>query len=138
MAHAIVEQKIVDGDKITVVKYTIKGDGASGELSDAVLFDASSFKTGSISNKLMEIEYCLNGFSAELKWDATTDVALISLAKDRQEKACFWNVGGLVNNGAAGRTGDILISTLGLATKTYDGYILLYLIERDVTKFTTK
>jgi len=139
MAHVITTQKIVDGDKITVVKYNIKGDaGTAAELVDATLFDASAFKTGSVYNKIMEIEYCLNGFSAELFWDATSAVPIMSLAKDRPTKSEFWDIGGLVNNGAAANvTGDINITTKGLISSTNDGYIIFYILERKVRKFTT-
>jgi hypothetical protein len=133
MAHVITTQKIIDGRKVTVLKVNIKGDSGTGsELSNAVIFDASAYLTGSTYNKLMEIEYCLNGFSAELFWDATTDVPLMSLEKDKAYEADFWDIGGLVNNGTTGRTGDILITTNGLASSTKDGYILFYLMQRKV------
>lgn len=132
MAHSVVGQTIIDGTKTTVVKYTIKGDGSSGELTNFVLFDASAFKTASTSNKIMEIEYALNGFSAELLWDATTDIRALSLVKDYPYKADFWKIGGLVNNAGTGKTGDILITTTGLSAKAYDGYILLTIFQKDV------
>lgn len=134
MAHTITKQTIVDGHyRNTVVKINIKGDGASAEFNKQILFDASDYATGSTDNKLMQIQYFLNGFTAELFWDATTDVPLISLNKDIDRKEKFWRVGGIVNNGAAGRTGDILISTSGLNASTKDGYILLYIKERKLT-----
>ncbi len=132
MAHAVIVQTILDGRKNTIIKVTIKGDGASGELSNAVLFDASAYKTASLYNKIMQIEYQLNSFSAELLWDATSKVAALSLAKDHPHKIDFENIGGLVNNAGSGRTGDLLITTTGLSAKTYDGYIVLYMKERKV------
>ena len=138
MAHTLTTQVIVNGRKATIIKITIKGDGASGELNKAILFDASAYLTASVANKIMEIEYCLNGFSAELFWDATTDVPAISLANGYPTHHKFWDVGGLVNNGAAANvTGDILISTLGLAATAYSGHIILYLMEREVPNHGT-
>jgi hypothetical protein len=136
MAHAITTQTFVDGSRDTIIKVNIKGDGSSGELSNSIIFDASAYLTQSTDNKLYRIQYCLNGFSAELLWDATSNVPLISLAKDHPMDHDFFDhcfgFGGIVNNGAAGRTGDILITTLGLASTTLDGFIIFYIKEREV------
>lgn len=132
MAHAVVKQTLVDGHKLTIVKYTIKGDGASAELNQSVLFDASAFLTASLQNKIMEIDYCLNGFSAVLYWDATSPLQAMSLASSYPFHMDYWDIGGLVNNGGIGQTGDILISTSGLNASTKDGFILFYIMEREV------
>lgn len=131
MAHTLTTQILEQGMKFVVIKVNIKGDGASGELAKEILFDASAYSL-KIKNKLCDISYVLNGFSAELFWDATTDVPLLSLAKDFHFKECFIReMGGLRNNAGDGVTGDILISTLGLATKTYDGDIILRVAWRE-------
>lgn len=132
MAHTITTQVLEDGNRNTCIKVNIKGDGASGELAKAIIFDASAYKTGSTDNKLMSIDFCLNGFSVELFWDATVDVPLISMDKDISESMAYSHCGGLINNGVAGRTGDILITTTGLAATTGDGYIVFHIKERSV------
>jgi len=133
MAHAVTTQVLVDGSSNTIIKVNIKGDNATAtELVKVIIFNASAYATGSVDNKLMEIEYGLNGFSAELLWDATTDIPLISLEQDHPTKAEFWIEGGLVNNSAAGRTGDILITTTGLASSVKAGYMIFYIKERNV------
>lgn len=134
MAHAITTQVLEDGTRNTCIKINIKGDGASGELTKAIIFDASAYKTGSVDNKLMRVDFCLNGFSAELFWDADTDVALISLDQDISEDMHYYHCGGLINNGSTGRTGDILITTTGLATSTDDGYIVFHVKQRKLNK----
>jgi len=134
MAHTITTQTLVDGSRNTVIKVNIKGDGASGELAAAIIYNASDYVTESTSNKLMEIEFCLNGFSAELFWDADTDVPLISLDKDISEDQKYWTEGGLINNAGTGKTGDIVITTVGLNASTNDGYIIFYLKQLAVPK----
>ncbi len=125
MAHTITTQVIEQGPKFTVVKYTIKGDAKdASELAKATLFDASAY-SDNVADKVFNVEYCLNGFSAELFWKATTDVALISLAKSYPYHMCFIELGGLKNNGGTAVNGDILISTTGLASTAYDGHIIL-------------
>ena len=133
MAHTITTQVLEDGNRNTCIKVNIKGDGASGELSKAIIFDASAYKTGSADNKLMDIDFCLNGFSAELFWDASTDVPLISLDQDISEDMHYHHCGGLINNGGTGRTGDILITTNGLGASTNDGYIVFHIDQRKLS-----
>jgi hypothetical protein len=137
MAHAVTTQTLIDGSRNTIIKVNIKGDGiTAAELTNYVIFDASAYVTASTSNKLCRIQYCLNGFSAELHWDATTDVPLISLASDHPQDHNFFNdymgFAGLVNNAGDGVTGDILITTNGLASSTNDGFIVFYIVEREV------
>ncbi|MFA5695922.1 MAG: hypothetical protein WC917_00450 [Bacilli bacterium] len=128
MAHTITPQVLEQGPKFTVVKYTIAGDSKdASELSNAVLFDASvySIKT---KDKLVSISYCLNGFSAQLLWDASAKVPLISIPKDHPYDIDYIKVaGGLKNNAGTGITGDVLITTLGLASTSYVGHILLWM-----------
>ena len=47
--------------------------------------------------------------------DATTDVNALALPPSVSTKLCFEKVGGLTNTGGAGITGDILLTTTGLA-----------------------
>jgi len=125
---SITIQKIVDGRKITALKATIS---IAADITKQILFNASDFLTGSLDNKIVEIEYQLNGFSAELFWNADTDIPIMSLAETVPFKHYFWDIGGLVNNSGANRTGDILISTSGAAAGD-NGHITLYILERKV------
>lgn len=135
MAHTITTQVLEDGTRNTCIKVNIKGDNLTvTELVDVVIFDASAYKTASIENKLMFIQFCLNGFSAELFWDATANVPLINLEQDISEEMDYKHCGGLINNAAAGKTGDILITTNGLASSVKDGYIVFHIKERSVPK----
>jgi len=123
--HTLTTQILEQGPKFTIVKVTIKGDsGTATEIAKAKLFDASVY-SANIDDKLFNIEYCLNGFSAELFWDATTDDALMSLASSYPYHGCYIEYGGLKNPASSGYTGDILISTLGIASTAYEGHIIL-------------
>lgn len=136
MANAITTQVINDGQRNVVIKVTIVGDG-SGEETKTVLFDASAYTPATTNNNLRRITYLLNGFDAVLYWDATTDVVLMPLDQDLQEDVDFTGentrYGGIPNNGGAGRTGDILITTTGLGSGDV-GYIVLHLNKKDVPK----
>lgn len=120
-------QVIVDGKRNSIIKVFITG---IADISKGVLYDASAYTPAVTENKLREIAYQLNGFSATLYWDATIDVPLITLDQDLQEEVDYFRYGGgLVNNGGAGRTGDILITTKGLVAGK-EGYIILYINKR--------
>ena len=133
MAHTITTQTIVDGSLNKIIKINIKGDALTAtELVKAVIYDSSAYVGDTTDNKLMEIEYALNDFYGELFWDATTDVALISIAENHPTHQSFEKEGGIVNNAGTGRTGDILISTTGLASTTNDAHIILYIKQRGI------
>jgi hypothetical protein len=137
MAHIIQTQVLEDGNRNTIIKVYLASDGVSGELTDQVIFDASAYKTGSTDNSLAVIQYNLNGFDALLEWNATIDVPIITLDKDLQEEVSFWWGGrysGLINNGGAGRNGDILLTTSGFSASGSKGYIWLHVLQRNVPK----
>jgi len=123
MANTITKQTLVDDIRKTVVKITIVGDG-SGEETNYVLYDASSYTHNSINNKLMKLEYALNGFTANLNWDATADVFIMNLLDKYPFKHCFEWFGGIINNSGTGKTGDILMTTIGLGAADVGTIIL--------------
>jgi len=51
----------------------------------------------------------------DILWDATTDVLCESVPADVLYKMCYDEFGGLPNNAGAGKTGDVLFSTVGAA-----------------------
>lgn len=121
MPNTIVTQVLEQGHKFIVVKYTILGDG-SGEETATVLFNASLYGAKT-DNKLYDISYDLNGFSAELFWEADTAAALMSLAASQPYHECLVKLGGYKNNGGAGQTGSILITTTSLGAAD-NGHII--------------
>jgi hypothetical protein len=48
-------------------------------------------------------------------WDATTDVVIVTVGEADFVTFDFSRFGGLTNNSGAGRTGDILFTTVGAA-----------------------
>lgn len=133
MANDIQTQVLEDGNRNTIIKVTIVGDG-TGDETDTVIFDASAYKTASTDNSLRQIKYNLNGFDATLYWDGAANVVLMTLDQDLQEDVDFSEHGkypALVNNAGAGRTGDILITTNGLGAGD-EGYMVLYINQRNL------
>ena len=115
MANTIATQVLVDGPTTTIVKVTILGD-SSGEETNTVIFDASAYTPAATLTRLKKIIYTTVGAAAVLSWDATANVTLMGLPADVSDTLCFYDDSGLPNNGGAGRTGDILITTSGLGS----------------------
>lgn len=123
MANTVEIETIVDGSRNLVVKVHIDGDG-SGEETNKLLVDASTYAPAFTDLKLMKIQSNLIGFSAELIWDATVNVHGWTLP-DYEQNQEFYEMGGIHNNAGAGKTGDVLISTIGLGAGD-TGHALLY------------
>lgn len=109
-----------------VVKYvTLKSDGTNE--TNTVIYDSSVIATsvGDTDPLTCNIESIYASASAAntarvfLLWDATTPVVAIDIpTATNPTKADFRRkipIGGLVNQGGAGKTGDILLTTTGLA-----------------------
>ena len=128
MANAIVEQIIEDASRNLILKYTIVGDG-SGEETNTVLVDASTFTPAYTNCKLMKVHYGFNGFAASLKWDGATDAELITLPEEHFETQCYEPFHGIPDN-ATTPTGDILITTVGLGSGD-TGHLILYIKKKD-------
>lgn len=125
MANIITTQIIKDDIHESIIKVNILGD-ASGEEANTIIYDASAYNWPTTENNLQYIEYDLHGFGASLLWDATVNVPMLSLVENCQAEVDFRKTGGIPNNAGAGKTGDILLTTLGLATVAGDsGHIIL-------------
>lgn len=109
MADAVSSQTIIDGTRNVVMKFTNSSDG-TGE-AGVVKVDVSALSGAPSDVKITRIHYSVSGMIARLLWDATADVTIVDLQGDGCfDFTCF---GGLTNNAGAGKTGDILLTTVG-------------------------
>ena len=126
MADALTSQVIQDGGRTAVLKYTNISDG-SGQ-SAAILVDVSGLSVDPVTKQvctgvtLQTITFSNIGMGVELLWDATTDVPLLNLPQDWEDTIDF-SAFGIPNNAAAGKTGDILVTTVGATAG--DTYLLV-------------
>lgn len=120
MANTITNSTIV-ASRAKIVKYiTIASDGS--EETDLVIYDSSAIATTlgiADPTDCTLLEVCVSVSAAAtarafLEWDATTDVLALDLPATRQSCWKFCHFGGLPNQGAAGKTGDITLTTTGL------------------------
>lgn len=112
MADLVTSQTLLDGPRNVVMKFTNTSDG-TGEAA-VLKVDVSALSGAPSSVTIKKIHYSVAGMVARLLWDATTDVTIVDLQGDGHlDCSCF---GGLYNNGGAGVTGDILLTTVGHAS----------------------
>lgn len=115
MANTVTIRKAIDGSRLFSTQIDIVGDG-SGEETATVIVDCSALAGAPSDFKIRAIQWSLDGFSAELLWDATTNVHAFTLPAG-SDGLRFSDTGAhLLNNSGAGKTGDLLITTIGLGS----------------------
>lgn len=115
MANTIDKQTIVDSERNLVVLVNITGDN-SGDEAATQLIDASSYVGSPARLRLVRVQSALEGFSAQLLWDATTDDELVHLPPYEVDFDMS-RFGGIPDPGSTGTTGDVMITTTGLGSE---------------------
>lgn len=122
MANTI-DIDIQDGERNVIVDLAITGD-SSGDESATSLLDISADLTLSQSARDDYTEVKLmraqggGPFRLAVLWDATTDVVATVFPDNEFVDIDFRRDGGRLNTAGAGKTGDVLFTTTGLATET--------------------
>ena len=130
MANTLNLLTIIDGKRNAVIKAFLASDGASGELTDQVIVDVSALLGAPSKVHITKIQSALRGFDVLLEFDATTDVPILTLTPESGvSDLCFEHFGGLPNNGGAGVTGDITITTTGFTAAGDTGWLLLEVVK---------
>jgi len=118
MADAVTSQTIFDGARRAIFKFTNISDG--GGESGVVKVDVSALNTlngkACTSVNLEKIEAITKGMGVDILWDADTDVICLTIGEDQFQTHDFSKFGGIPNNSGAGKTGDILFTTVGAAS----------------------
>jgi hypothetical protein len=118
MADAVATQILVDDTRRAVLKFTNVSDG-TGE-SGVVKVDVSALSSyqgqACTSVSIIRLDAITAGMGLDILWDATTDVLVLTLGDGDFVSFDFSRFGGLTNNASAGKTGDVLFSTVGAAS----------------------
>jgi hypothetical protein len=130
MANVIREQRLIDSNKRSLIKYVILSDGT--QESNTRLVDASNLafalnangyimqsNTHPKSNYRTTVRkikaFSKTAGSVRLKWEGDANSEIITFGTGTVDFT-FENDGAVISNPEANATGDILISTLGLAS----------------------
>lgn len=115
MADAVTSQTVFDGSKRAIMKFTNVSDG-TGE-SGVLKVDVSALSTyngaACSSVNIERIEAVTVGMGVDILWDATTDALCMTLGSDQFFTFDFTRFSGITNNAGAGKTGDVLFTTIG-------------------------
>ena len=125
MANTITSQTLIDGDKRAIIKYFIASDGSTGDVSDGVVVDVSALIDAPSKVTIEQIWTSFVGCSGVLEFDATTDVGALVIPGDVNMYQDYRSFGGIKDNSGAGSTGDIVLTTTGLATAGDAGHIII-------------
>lgn len=115
MADAVASQTLFDGERMAIMKFTDISDG-TGE-SKVLKVDVSALlpsASGGICDgvTITKIHASTHGMEVQIYWDATTDVLCWQVPQNSQYTWDWEKIGGLTNNAGAGKTGDVLFSTV--------------------------
>lgn len=126
MADAVTSQVILDGERLYIAKFTNISDG-TGENAvlkvDVSTLARNSFNLACNGVKLNKVWAQTYGMAVDILWDATTDVICETIPADVMYTASYNDFGGIPNNAGAGKTGDVLFSTVGASSG--DRYTLI-------------
>lgn len=119
MADAVTSQTILDGERLFIGKFTNISDG-TGE-TGALKIDVSTLAASAAGNacngiKINKIWAQTIGMSVDILWDATTDLLCETIPENQFYLMDYSSFGGFPNNAGAGKTGDVLFSTVGAAS----------------------
>lgn len=126
MADAVTSQTILDGERLFIGKFTniSDGTGETGVLKiDVSTLSANSFNLPCNGVKINKIWAQTYGMAVDILWDATTDVICETIPADVLYKMSYDEFGGIPNNAGAGKTGDVLFSTV--AASAGDRYTII-------------
>lgn len=116
MADAVTSQKLFDGERLAIMKFTNVSDG--GGESGVLKVDVSALNPSASGGAcdgvtITKIFAATGGMAVNIQWDATADVTAFVVPVDAAYVYDFSQNGGLVNNAGAGKTGDINFTTIG-------------------------
>ena len=114
MADAVATQILFQGDKQVIMKFTNASDG-TGE-SAVTKVDVSTLASYQgkpcVEVQIDRIYFLTHGMEVRLLWGATTNVTILTAPQNDSQTMDFNDFGGLGNNAGAGKTGNILFTTL--------------------------
>ena len=127
MADAVTSTTILDGTHRALIQITSLSDG-TGESAvnkvDVSGLNARADGTACSGVTIDKVHHSVTGFTqVQLFWDATTNTVALALAESSNGHMDFSNFGGIQNTSSSGKTGDILLTTIGAAN--LDTYVIV-------------
>jgi hypothetical protein len=125
MADAVTSTILIDGPKNYVVHLTNLSDGTGENGVKKVDISTVTFPTGANAPHLILLKYNFSTFNMGvlLQWEATSSTQILFFPSNYTDEHDFSDIGGIPNNSGTGRTGSVLLSTIGAdgTTTTING-----------------
>lgn len=132
MANTINNTQLISGSKTRIIYFTLSSDGT--QETNLVVYDSSSYPGIDSLNCSIRQMWCSvstgsTTMTAALKYDATTPVLAMPIpcVYGPSWYLDFRDIGGLKNTSGVGKTGDITLTTTGMAS----GNLMSFVIEVD-------
>jgi len=132
MADSVTSQKITDGLRNAVYKFTNISDGTGESAVTKVDVSALAADTQGRACSSVNVErivFSTKGMSVRILEDATSDVLICELPGDLTEELSFFDFGGIPNSKASGFSGDINFTTLDASSG--DAYTVVMQLKKN-------
>jgi len=132
MADTVSTQIIQDGSKQAIIKVTAVVGNT--DVVTSTMVDVSSLSVDPVSRRpctgavLAKLVYVGVGVGVKLEWDATANVLIFDLPVNWTEEYDFSAFTGIPNNAGAGKTGDIVATTV--APTAGDTYTFIFTVNK--------
>jgi len=132
MADTVSTQIIQDGSKQAIIKVTAVVGNT--DVVTSTMVDVSSLSVDPVSRRactgavLAKLVYVGVGVGVKLEWDATANVLIFDLPVNWTEEYDFTAFTGIPNNAGAGKTGDIVATTV--APTAGDTYTFIFTVNK--------
>ena len=127
MADAVTSTTISDGTHKAVIQITNLSDGTGEDAVNKVDVSGLAARedgTACSSVLIEKVSHSIIGFTqVQLLFDATANTIALGLAQDSNGHMDFSDFGGLKNTAGSGKTGDILLPTIGASSN--DSYVIV-------------
>lgn len=128
MANTVTSQTLVDDEDRVVVKFTNQSDGTAEtalKKVDVSTFNASGLGLGNCSGVIIEkIVADISGMTVKMLWDATADTLCFTVSESGTWDFRHDGVKGIENDAGAGKTGDLMFTTIGHTSGDYYSIVL--------------
>lgn len=126
MANVVTLQTLLDGPRNLVVK--VVGVLDTANLSDELIVDISGYTPVPTQVRIDKLWYSMGkDLTAILEWDASADVPIVAVSQ--ADHPGWVKIGGLTNNSGSGKTGDILLTTLGYSSGSVAFSLVLWMVK---------
>jgi hypothetical protein len=127
MADTVATQTLLDGERLVIQKFTNRSDGTGETAVNKVIvanLAPNAFGVACTGVKINKIWATTHGMEVLILWDATTDLLAWAIPQNTNYFMDFSEFGGLTNNAAPTKTGNIAFSTADASSGDFYSIVL--------------